>query len=124
LTLADLYERAPCCGKQRPRSVSDAEARQFAAALLSNDQVLAHLAALRGWTPEALGRLEVGSDGRRATFPYRDGDGRLFGLGRYQPNPERRGERAEAEGGRRLPTRALAATGKPRVRRVPVARRG
>jgi hypothetical protein len=66
--------------------------REFAEALLGNEQALARLSEWRGWTPEVLERLEVGFDGGRVTFPYRDADGRLVGLGRYQPNPERRGE--------------------------------
>jgi hypothetical protein len=92
----------------RPRlRISDADARRFADALLGSEKALERLSALRGWTREALDRMEVGFDGRRVTFPYRDAHRRLVGLGRYQPNPERRGEsepklKAEAGSQRQL----------------------
>jgi Protein of unknown function (DUF3631)/Toprim-like len=62
----------------------------YRVALLQNERELKQLSELRGWTPEALERLGVGTDGERVTLPYRDADGELVGLGRYQPDPDQR----------------------------------
>lgn len=57
---------------------------------LQSQEVLARLYELRGWTPDALARLDVGYDGERVTFATRDASGALVGLCRYAPNPAKR----------------------------------
>ena len=120
LTVVDLFEREPqragdgvsCSagrasqtGSQRlttppvagaagrlPLRVTEADVERYREAVLGNDVVLRRLSEFRGWTREALERLEVGFDGKRVTLPYRDAQGRLVGLGRYHPNRETRGD--------------------------------
>jgi hypothetical protein len=60
------------------------------AALMGNAGVLQRLRELRGWTATALERLSIGLDSKLLTIPIHDRDGKLVGLNRYQPNPERR----------------------------------
>jgi hypothetical protein len=88
-------QRSGAC--QRPTSiqtfplrVTDADVRRWARNLLSNGPMLERLEEWRGWHWAAIERLEVGYDGRWVTFPYRDAAGRLVGVGRYNPNPNRR----------------------------------
>lgn len=52
--------------------------------------VQARLEELRGWTPEAIERLELGFDGGRVVFPLRDMSGVLAGVARYAHDPVRR----------------------------------
>jgi hypothetical protein len=68
---------------------TEADVRRWRRNLLADPQALQSLDQLRGWHWAAIGRLEVGYDGRRVTFPYRDAVGRLVGIGRYDPNPNR-----------------------------------
>jgi hypothetical protein len=44
------------------------------------------LLSLRGWTGEAIERLEIGFEGERIIFPVRDQSGELIGFVRYHPN--------------------------------------
>jgi hypothetical protein len=71
---------------------TEADVDRFRRCLLDNGAALERLKELRGWHPAAIERLEVGYDGRRVTFPYRNADGQLVGMGRYQPNPDRRAD--------------------------------
>jgi hypothetical protein len=48
--------------------------------------VAARLLELRGWTPEAIERLDLGFDGERVTFPVYDQSGERIGFTRYRPN--------------------------------------
>ena len=86
--------------------VSEQDIERYRRDLISNEQALQRLAALRGWTREAIERLGIGFDGRRVTFAYRDADGALVGVGRYHPNRETRGDepklRADAGSRREL----------------------
>lgn len=59
--------------------------------LLADEQELARLGELRGWTTDTLEALDLGYDGERVTIPVRAPDGNLIGICRYQPDPERRG---------------------------------
>jgi hypothetical protein len=72
--------------------VTDADVERYRQALLGSEAALRRLSELRGWTREAVERLGVGFDGRLVTLPYRNEDGVLVGCGRYQPNPEKRGD--------------------------------
>ena len=69
---------------------TEADVSRFRRSLLSHPATLKRLHDLRGWHPVAIERLEVGFDGRCVTFPYRNAEGRLVGIGRYNPNPDRR----------------------------------
>lgn len=51
---------------------------------------LDRLRELRGWTREVICAHRIGWDGERVTLPVTDAAGRLAGVLRYQPNPERR----------------------------------
>jgi RecA-family ATPase len=55
-------------------------------------KVAARLFDLRGWTAQAITRLDLGFDGEPVVFPVRDGSGELVGCIRYQPNGDRRGD--------------------------------
>ena len=67
------------------------------------EAVVGRLEELRGWTPAALERLEVGFDGDRVVFPVRDRSGEVVGLLRYAPNPERRsGPKSSRTGARHV----------------------
>lgn len=80
--------------------VSDEDVSRWHEALLGNEKALSRLSELRGWTREAAEALEIGLDAGKVTFPYRDAAGRLVGLGRYQPNPDKRdGEKLKATAG-------------------------
>jgi hypothetical protein len=67
------------------------DAATFHAALLADDNLIGRLASLRGWTREAIERLEIGIDGTRVTIPIRDAAGTIVNLLRYAPNSARRG---------------------------------
>lgn len=67
---------------------SEEDAQGWAARLLANDGLVERLRELRGWTPDALRRLEVGFDGKRLTLPVRDAEGAIVNLCRYSPNPK------------------------------------
>jgi hypothetical protein len=69
---------------------TEADVSRWGRNLLADPQALQRLDQLRGWHWAAIERLEVGYDGRRVTFPYRNTDGRLVGIGRYNPSPNRR----------------------------------
>lgn len=71
------------------------DAATFHAALLADDNLIARLGRLRGWTREAIIRLEIGVDGHRVTIPIRDASGTVVNLLRYAPNPAARTERAK-----------------------------
>jgi hypothetical protein len=72
-------------------------------AALDDPAILARLAQLRGWAPDVVLGLGLGLDEHRIVFPVCDGAGKLVGLHRYQPNPERRGgPKMIAEGARDL----------------------
>ena len=94
----DLLERfgfvdrnpADNVGRGPQRRFAEGDVVAWAARLLANDAALDRLLELRCWTQAAIGRLAVGLDGERATFPYRDATGALVGVGRYQPNLGRR----------------------------------
>jgi Toprim-like len=75
-------------GRGRWRQV---DVEVYGRALLDSEETLRGLFGLRGWTREALQRLGVGLDGERVTIPYRDATWRLVGLGRYQPDADKRG---------------------------------
>jgi hypothetical protein len=78
-------ERSP-----RFRGTEDLAAA-YARALTESPKELARLRDLRGWTPEAIERRGVGVDEHgRVTFPWRDAEGTLVGLGHYLPDPEAR----------------------------------
>jgi hypothetical protein len=65
-------------------------------ALLEDAQQLARLDELRGWTRKAVEEEpDLGFDGARITFVGRHADGSLAGVGRYEPDPERREKRGE-----------------------------
>jgi hypothetical protein len=74
---------------------------------------LQRLEELRGWTPEAIGRLGLREDTReglyagRVVFDVRDATGELLGTTSYQPDP---GLRNDADGRRKM----LAERGVPR----------
>jgi uncharacterized protein DUF3631 len=78
--------------KSNRSAFSEPDLQRYQRALLEDEKALARLEWLRGWTRPAIELLGVGIDGGRVVFPYRDGAGRLVGLARYQPNPERRGD--------------------------------
>jgi hypothetical protein len=59
-------------------------------ALLDDPAALTRLHELRGWTPEAIGALNLGIDDGRIVIPVTDHNDKLVGLLRYQPNPEQR----------------------------------
>jgi len=80
--------RRPVGPRRRP--VDAAQLRGWHRALAENDAALERLEQLRGWTWGAIERLELGLDGERVVFPYRDRTGQLVGYAHYQPNPERR----------------------------------
>lgn len=90
----DPLHRHEARRQQQPRAkrfaVSDADARHFVEALAGNQGALERLRELRGWSPEAIRQLRLGLEGDRVVFAVRDAAGRLTGLMRYQPNPERR----------------------------------
>lgn len=71
---------------------TEADVSRFRRCLLGHPATLERLDDLRGWHPVAIERLEVGYDGHRVTFPYRNADGGLVGIGRYNPNPDRRAD--------------------------------
>jgi Protein of unknown function (DUF3631)/Toprim-like len=79
----------PPGGSARP-GFAEEEPRRSRDALLSSAQALARLSELRGWTREAIEKLGLGLDGERILFPLRDATGALVGIGRYQPNPDKR----------------------------------
>ena len=66
--------------------------------------IMKRLRELRGWTADVVADLRLGIAGDRVTFPIRDADGRLVGVHRYQPNPDRRNGKPKliAEGVRDL----------------------
>lgn len=103
LELADLFERPekPPAAKpaktRKPPAFRDDQVAGYVAALRGNAGALARLEELRGWTADAVERLELGLDDGRITFPYRDAAGRLVGVARYQPNPDRRGDRPKMQ---------------------------
>ncbi len=82
-------------------TTTEADVERYREAL--NPATVARLGELRGWTAEAIQRLELGLDERgRVTFPVRDRTDKLVGLPRYQPNPERRdGPKVKADAGSR-----------------------
>ncbi len=83
-------------------AVTEEDGRRWQMALLGNELLLDRLADLRGWTQEAIERLGLGLDGKRVVFPWRDAEGRLVGVGRYQPNSARRnGAKMRADVGSR-----------------------
>ena len=96
LTLADLFERngdePPRRPARRAPRFREVDLRGYADALLANEAALQRLGNLRGWTREAVEALGVGLDDGRIVFAYRDAVGALVGVGRYMPNPERRGD--------------------------------
>ncbi len=57
------------------------------------DDALADVARLRGWTEDAIERLELGWDGEHVGFPIRDATGDELGTLRYLPDPTRRNGR-------------------------------
>ena len=98
LEMSDLFAESASTvrtrGDTRPRiAVGEPELERLVLRLRGDVAVLARLADLRGWTPEALEALEVGFDGHRLVFPARDAAGHLVGLDRYEPDPERRRDR-------------------------------
>lgn len=70
------------------------QAAAYHTALLTDELALARLHVLRGWTREAIERLEVGERverGRRVvTLPIRNRQGRLVNLLSYRPDPKTR----------------------------------
>ena len=122
MALADLFERserlAPRSTSRRSRAGNFADVDRFHHSLLVNGKALARLEGLRGWTREAVERLELGFDGERVVFPIRNWAGELVGLGRYQPNGDRRSEdepkmKADAGSRRELFPRPEAVEGEP-----------
>jgi hypothetical protein len=65
--------------------VAEEDLKRWTRRLLQDPGLLDKLEAYRGWTKDALTRLEVGYDGERLVFPHRDAKGRLVGLRRYLP---------------------------------------
>jgi len=86
LTLATGDSRPPAAPAI---DVSDEDIAEYREQLQTNTELLGKLTEERGWTPDALARLEVGYDGERLTFPARSLDGDLVGLGRYLPRSDR-----------------------------------
>lgn len=88
--------------EDEPRSeVPDERVDRYRANLTAGVQRRLH--DLRGWEPEAMVRLGLGLDGCRVVFPVHDAEGRLVGLQRFAPNPDRRGgPKMLAEGQRDL----------------------
>lgn len=106
LELADLFSEngsEPGAASPPRLAVTEKDVAHWHDALMGSEKLLARLDELRGWTPQALVELELGFDGERVTFPYRDSDHRLVGLGRYHPNPKRRadGPKLKADAGSR-----------------------
>lgn len=98
LVIGDLFESeangtAPTTTR-RPPAFRAEPVERYADVLLRNTRALEKLEKLRGWTAEACERLGLGLgldfDSGRVVFPYRDAAGALVGVGRYQPNPDRR----------------------------------
>lgn len=109
---------APAAPARRPTFTGTEEDVAAArATLASNRTAIERLGELRGWTAEAVERLELGLDGRGlVTFPIREAGGALVGLLRYQPNKERRsGPKLKADAGsrRELFPRPEAVEGEP-----------
>jgi hypothetical protein len=77
-------------GVSRRSGFDEQSVERYRRALLSEGHLLGRLQELRGWSAEVVERFGVGLDGARIVFPYLDAQGRLVGLGRYQPDPERR----------------------------------
>lgn len=85
--------------------VPEADVRRYADALRANEAALVRLEELRGWSREAVDKLELGLDAEaRIVFPVRSGAGELVGLVRYLPNPATRNgaRKAHATGPREL----------------------
>lgn len=59
--------------------------------LLADDDALARLLELRGWTEPVIRDLGIGITGYRITIPTRNAAGETVNLLRYAPNPETRG---------------------------------
>lgn len=90
LDLRDLFEPRPDPGDRAGSIASAEQVRAWHEALVGDPRVLARLEELRGWTPEAIERLELGLDGSHVVFPIRDGSRGLVGVQRYYPDPARR----------------------------------
>jgi putative DNA primase/helicase len=81
--------RAPRRAPARPPSLAIAEStvRRWHVDLTDDHRLLARLADERGWTPDAVSELELGSHRGQITIPVRDADRRLSGLLFYRPWP-------------------------------------
>jgi hypothetical protein len=87
-TAQPARDRAPA--REPARLPGEPELEEWRAALLGSDPALSRLQALRGWTREAVERLELGLCDERVIIPIRDATGALVNVLRYAPNPQRR----------------------------------
>jgi Toprim-like len=72
-----------------PLTTGEQELARYRAALLANEELLAQLTQIRGWSGQAIEELELGLEGSRIVFPIRDAHGLLVGVARYAPGPGR-----------------------------------
>jgi hypothetical protein len=105
-------------------ATSEQELARYRETLLANEELLAELTQLRGWSRHAIDKLGLGLDGSRIVFPIRDANGVLVG---GNPLHTRPGSRRCAEDARRPGLEAGALPGPgggERGRRLPLPGRG
>ncbi len=112
LTVADLFadngdwrengsHQKPKKATKPPEGLpSETELAEWQKALLGNPAALDKARQLKGWSPGALRKLEVGAHAGRLRFPIRDTDGRLINLIGYAPRPEEGEPKSKALRGR------------------------
>jgi putative DNA primase/helicase len=82
--------RPPRLTAARPPSLAIAESTvwRWHRTLTDDHRLMSRLADERGWTPEAVSELELGSHRGQITIPVRDGERRLAGVLFYRPWPQ------------------------------------
>ena len=119
LTLADLFvgQREGAVGRKSTTSKSEPRRKKavppeelpneeelaaWQKTLLDNGAALIKIQQLKGWSPGALRKLNVGVCDKRLSFPIRDATGQLLNVVKYKPRP------ADGE------SKSLALRGRPR----------
>ncbi len=97
-------------------AIAESTVRRWHLALTDDHRLMSQLATDRGWTPDAVSELELGSHRGQITIPVRDADRRLAGLLFYRPWPQDGQTKLRAAAGSRR--QLLPLPGSERSRRV------